>query len=129
MDYAIVKALHQVAVVLSIAGFIARGWGGLLGAGWVRSRLALRLPHVIDTVLLASALWLAWQLRLTPGNAPWLTAKIVGLIIYIALGVVALRPMLPLRLRVVAWFTALLTFAYIVAVAITKQPLAWWAGV
>ena len=39
---------------------------------------AKTLPHLVDTVLLLSALTLAWMLRLTPGNAPWLLAKIVG---------------------------------------------------
>ncbi len=123
MDYALVKAIHQGAVMLSGAGFFARGLAGLLGAAWVRGRLAGTLPHVVDTVLLGSALLLAWTLRLAPGNAPWLTAKIVGLLLYIGLGVVALRPGRPAKVRAVAWVAALATFGWIVAVAITKSPL------
>ena len=122
MDYAAIKAIHQTAVTLSITGFVARGVGSLAGAGWVRGRAARSLPHGVDSVLLLSAIALAWTLRLNPAATPWLMAKIVGLLAYIALGMVALRPALPLPLRAAAWVGALLTFGYIVSVAITKSP-------
>jgi uncharacterized membrane protein SirB2 len=123
MDYFTLKTIHQGAVVLSLAGFIVRGAASLQGAAWVRGRTAKTLPHLVDTVLLVSALLLAWQLRLTPGNAPWLTAKIVGLVIYIGLGVLALRPGRPLAVRASAWIAALVVFGWIVSVALTRNPL------
>jgi uncharacterized membrane protein SirB2 len=122
MDYATVKLIHISAVALSVTGFFARGVGALTNAAWVRSRLARTLPHMVDSVLLLSALTLAWMLRLTPGQAPWLLAKIVGLLIYIALGVLALRPDPPKALRAGTWVFALITVAWIVSVAITKSP-------
>lgn len=122
MDYATVKLIHQGAVVLSIAGFFARGAGSLAGAAWTQGRTARRLPHLVDTVLLASAVALAWQLRLNPLATPWLAAKIGGLLLYIGLGMVALRPRLPWPLRAGCWAGALATVAWIVTVAITKQP-------
>lgn len=121
--YAAIKTLHQTAVLLSFAGFFARGVGSLQGAAWVRSRLARTLPHVVDSVLLASALTLVWWLQLTPATAPWLVAKVAGLLVYIALGVVALRPGRAPALRTAAWVAALATFGYIVSVALTKSPL------
>ena len=122
MDYLAIKAVHQAAVALSLCGFVARGAGALAGAAWVRGRIARSLPHVVDTVLLLSALALVWLVRLNPVNAPWLMAKIVGLVAYIGLGMVALRPGTPRRLRAVAWLAALAVFGYIVSVAITKSP-------
>ena len=122
MEYATLKLVHQTAVVLSISGFAARGIGALAGANWVRSRLARSLPHVVDTVLLASALGLAWLLRLNPVATPWLLAKIVALLLYIALGMVALRPGLSNPLRAAALTGALQCFAQIVAMAIAKSP-------
>ncbi len=121
MDYAALKLVHQSAVALSIGGFFARGWGSLAGAAWVRSRAARTLPHLVDTVLLGSALALAWLLHLNPLSTPWLAAKIIGLLAYIGLGMVALKPGRPLAQRAAAWAAALLCFAQIVAVAITKQ--------
>ena len=60
-------------------------------------------------------------LQLNPLSTPWLAAKIAGLLAYIGLGVVALRPQRPPAQRALAWIAALLCFAQIVAVAITKQ--------
>jgi len=121
VDYLAVKVVHQAAVALSLAGFFARGAGTLAGATWARGRIARSLPHVVDTVLLISAVTLAWIARLNPLATPWLTAKIVGLLVYIALGMAALHPGLPRRTRATAWAAALLVFAYIVSVAITKN--------
>ncbi len=121
MDYAALKLVHQSAVTLSVAGFFARGWGSLSGAAWVRGRAARTLPHLIDTVLLGSAIALAWTLQLNPLSTPWLAAKVAGLLAYIGLGMVALKPGRPRALRAVAWIAALLCFAQIVAVALTKQ--------
>ena len=119
--------MHQTAVALSVTGFFARGLGSLLGAAWVGGRMARTVPHVVDSVLLASALLLAWALRITPTEAPWLLAKIIGLLVYIGLGVVALKPGRPAPVRAAAWIAALVTFGWIVSVAITKQPLGFFA--
>ena len=125
MDYATLKLLHQGSVALSIAGFCARLAGALAGAAWVRGRAARTLPHLVDTVLLLSALALLWTLQLTPWDAPWLAAKIAGLLLYIGLGMLALRPGRSLALRATAWVAALAVVGWIVAVAITKDP---WVG-
>ena len=122
MDYATLKLLHQGAVALSFAGFFARGLGGLAGARWVRGRSARTLPHVVDSVLLLSAIALAWQLRLNPAATPWLLAKTAGLLLYIALGTLALRQGRPRAQRAAAWLAAMGVFAYIVSVAVTKRP-------
>ena len=122
MDYVALKTIHMTAVGLSVTGFFGRGIGTLAGARWVRSRVAKTLPHLVDSVLLLSAIALAWLLRLDPLSTPWLMAKIVGLLVYIVLGMVALRPGRPLPVRATAWALALLTFGYIVSVAITKNP-------
>jgi uncharacterized membrane protein SirB2 len=130
IDYGVLKTVHQSAVVISFAGFVARGVGMLLDAGWIRQRAARTLPHLVDTVLIVSAIWLAWMLRLSPTNAPWIAAKIVGLLAYIALGMVALRFGRTKAVRAAAWVAALLTFAYIVSVAFTKDArgIAAWLG-
>ena len=122
MDYATLKLVHQTTVALSLVGFFVRGVGSLSGARWVRFRVARIVPVLVDTLLLASAIALAWMTRLSPLDAPWLVAKIVALIIYIALGVVALKPEAPLPMRAASWVAALAVFGYIVSVAIAKDP-------
>ncbi len=124
MSYLALKHLHQALVLLSLLGFALRGSARLAGAAWVRSRLVRTAPHIIDTLLLATGLWLAWTLRLTPGAAPWLVAKIIGLIVYIALGVVVMRSQRP-ALRGAAFVAALLVAGWMVSVAITKSAWGW----
>ena len=123
LEYGLLKLIHQTAAALSVTGFFARGLGDFVNARWAGTRTARTLPHLVDTVLLLSALALAFQLRLSPLAAPWLAAKIVGLIVYIVLGMIALGAGRPLRMRAVAWIAALLVFGYIVSVAISKN--AW----
>ena len=128
MDYLTVKLVHQSAVALSVTGFAVRGAAALAGARWVNGRAAKTLPHLVDSVLLLSALMLAWTLRLTPGGAPWLAAKIAGLLAYIALGVMALRPGRSRAVRAAAWVAALVVVGWIVSVAVTKSPLGFLAA-
>ena len=123
MDYAGWKLLHQGALVVSVSGFALRGLASFAGAAWTRGRLSRTLPHIVDTLLLLSALVMAWMLRLSPGAAPWLVAKIAGLLLYIGLGVLALRPGRPLGVRIAAWLAALAVFGWIVSVALSKNPL------
>ena len=122
MDYSLLKLVHESAVAVSFAGFFARGIGMLRNADWVGSRAVKTLPHVVDTVLIVSAVWLAWLLRLSPTGTPWLAAKIVGLLLYIAIGMVAFRFGRTKAVRATAWVAAMLTFGYIVSVAVTKDP-------
>ena len=122
MEYALLKTIHQAAVVISFAGFLVRGVGMLNDAAWLRHRAVKTLPHVVDTILIVSAVWLAWILRLTPANAPWIGAKIIGLLVYIAVGTIALRFGRTKGVRASAWIGAMLVFGYIVSVALTKDP-------
>lgn len=123
MEYQSVKWIHEAAVTLSFLGFFARGIGMLTESAWIRHRAARTWPHVIDTILLLSGVMLAWMLRLSPLETPWLLAKFAGLVAYIGLGTVALRAGRTKRQRAAAWVAALLTFGYIVSVALTKDPL------
>ena len=59
MDYTTIKLIHQSAVTLSFAGFLARGIGMLRDASWIRHRIAKTFPHLVDTVLIVSAIALA----------------------------------------------------------------------
>lgn len=94
----------------------------LLQQRWVKV-----LPHIIDTALLLSAIILAYQLSFSPLSAPWLMAKIIALLVYILLGMIAIKRGKTLKTRLTAWLAALLVFAYIVSVAMTHNPLPWQA--
>lgn len=120
--YPIVKHVHMACAAVTLALFILRGaWmmrgSPLLAARWVRI-----VPHVVDTVLLASAITLAVLIGNAPLTHGWLTAKVIGLVLYIVLGIVALRRGRTRAARIGAFVAALLVFGYIVSVAFTKSP-------
>jgi uncharacterized membrane protein SirB2 len=123
MDYILLKMTHLTCVALSYAGFVLRGiWmirdPRLLERRWVRV-----LPHVVDTALLASAIALAVMLKQYPLSESWLTAKVVALVCYILLGMVALGRGTTRGIRIGAWLAAQGVFFYIVAVALTRNVL------
>ena len=121
--YLALKHFHITCVVLSGAGFALRGAWALAGSPLARARLTRVLPHVVDSCLLLSAIALAWMAGQYPFVHGWLTAKIVGLLAYIGLGTVALKRGKTKILRISALVLAVGVFAYIVAVAITKQAV------
>ena len=93
------------------------------GSPLLETRAVRTFPHVNDTLLLASALWTAAMLGQYPFVNAWLTAKVVGAIAYILLGAVALTYGPTRQIRVLSFLGSLLCFAYVVAVAVTKNPL------
>jgi uncharacterized membrane protein SirB2 len=121
--YLFVKYVHVGCVVLSLAGFAARGALMLRGSPLLQARFVRVAPHVVDTLLLASALWLAWMMQQYPFVHGWLTAKVLGLLAYIILGSIALRRGHTLAVRLAALAGALLAAGYVAAVALTKNPL------
>ncbi len=123
MTYLALKHLHVTCVVLSGLGFSLRGWWMLNDSPRLKTRLARVAPHVIDSVLLGSALVMAWQSSQYPFAQGWLTAKFFGLLAYILCGTMALKRARTRGRRVVFLALALLAYAYIVGVALTRSPL------
>jgi uncharacterized membrane protein SirB2 len=121
--YTLLKYLHVGSVALSGAGFALRGAWMLRGSPMLARRWVRITPHLVDTALLASAIALALMSGQYPPAQGWLTAKVLGLIAYIALGTIALKRGRTRALRLAAFCGALLVFAYIVAVATTKSVL------
>jgi uncharacterized membrane protein SirB2 len=123
MPYIALKHLHVTFVALSGLLFLVRGIWMLRASPNLEQRWARIVPHIVDTLLLASAIGLAVVSHQYPGQMPWLTAKVVGLVAYIVLGTIALKRGRTQGLRTAAFVGALACFAYIVAVAVTKNPL------
>lgn len=119
--YFAIKHLHVTCVVLSATGFLLRGLWMVTGSPLLHHRLTRVLPHIIDSVLLLSAIALAVSIQQYPLSAGWVTAKVLGLLAYIFLGTIALKRGRTMSMRVTAFVAALLVYAWIVSVAITKN--------
>lgn len=122
MGYSLLKQLHLTTIAVTLALFILRGIWMMTAPARLQTRWVRILPHVNDTLLLASGISLAVLLGQYPFVQGWLTAKFFALILYIVLGSYALKRGKTQSLRVTTWIAALLVFAYMVAVALTHSP-------
>lgn len=127
--YLALKHLHVSAVVFSVALFMLRWVWMLMDAPQLQRRWVRIVPHVIDTVLLLSAIGLTLIPHQYPFIHGWLSAKVLALVAYIVLGSIALRYGSTKPIRAVSGVAALVVVGYIVSVALTRNPrgfLALW---
>jgi len=125
MNYLDIKLLHLTCAIASIMVFSGRTWLKLNKSELLRQRWLKILPHCIDATLLGSAITMVVLSQQYPTQQAWLTAKVIALLVYIGLGFVVMRIARNQQQRIGAFVLALLTYAYIVSVAINKTPIPW----
>jgi uncharacterized membrane protein SirB2 len=123
--YESLKLMHIVAATLTIAGFLLRGYWMMRSSTLLDHKVTRVLPHIVDTVFLATGIALILILHLPVLNQPWLLAKLIALVGYVLFGAIALRRGRSRQTRVMAFLLALATFAYIVGAALYKSPASW----
>lgn len=124
IDHALIKLIHISCVALSLAGFTLRSGLMLIRSPLLRRRWMRTIPHLVDSILFFSGLWMAWNLHQYPGTTPWLTAKLTALIAYVIFGAMALRGRTRRR-RYLSLLAAYGCFFYMVSVALTRNPFPW----
>lgn len=122
-SYLLLRYLHVLLALGSVLLFVVRGIPLVFFEYPVRQRWLRVLPHINDTCLLLSGLGLmVWSAQYPPVHA-WLTLKLVLLVVYILLGIAAFRVRRPGILRPGLFVAALGVFCWIIAIALTRQPL------
>ena len=121
--YQLLLSSHVVAAVASLGLFIARGILMYRGSPLIANRALKVVPRAVDTVLLATAVVLMLFISQYPFTDHWLTVKLLGLVVYIILGAVALGRGRTQQARMGAFAGGVLVFCYLYAVAITRDPL------
>ncbi|WP_250476724.1 MULTISPECIES: SirB2 family protein [unclassified Caballeronia] len=116
------RALHMIFAGVSIAGFVLRWIWMLTNSRLLTTRATKILPHIVDTLLLASAIALVAIIGFS-ANAAWLGAKIAGLVVYVVLGTFALKRGRTKGARAVYGVLAIIVFAFIASVARSHDPL------
>jgi uncharacterized membrane protein SirB2 len=124
-SYLLIKTVHLSCVAAAFLLFAGRGAWMLSHPGQARPKWTRIVPHIVDSVLLASAIGLVLMSGQYPGELSWLNAKITALLIYIGLGMVAFRFACTPAGRMYAWLAGMVVFLYIVLVALTRSP---WPG-
>ncbi len=120
--YMAYKHFHLLMVVLSVSFLLVRFAMSLKPAAVLQTKFFKIAPHVIDTLLLLSAVMLMLTLQQDPFVNPWLTEKFLAVLAYIALGVMAFKGRTA-PIRWICFLGALGWLGLVLRVAITKQPV------
>ena len=91
MQYLFVKYSHQIFVTITILVFNIRFFLLWRHPDKPLAGIWKALPHLNDTMLLFTGLWLMKITHFSPFNPPWLGSKILLLLVYIGLGLVMMR--------------------------------------
>ncbi len=121
--YVGLKHLHTTIVALSLVMFLLRGAWLMYGSALANNRGVKIATHAINGLLLVSAFgvaWVGWNYPVVMHG--WITAKIIGLLVYIGFGIVAFKGRDDKAVRLDAFLVAIGAYAYIVLVALTKSP-------
>jgi uncharacterized membrane protein SirB2 len=120
--YMALKHTHLLLVAISLSLLMLRFGLSLRGSDLLQRKFLKIAPHVVDTLLLLSAIGLMLTIQQYPFVTPWLNEKLIGVMAYIALGVMAFKGRTT-TLRVVAFVGALGWLVLVAKVAITKTPV------
>ena len=126
--YLLLRNVHIGCAGLTIALFVLRGALMLAESPRLNGPLLRYLPHVVDTVLLTTALMLTTVICQYPFSTGWLTVKVVVLVAYVVLGSIALKRGRTRAVRVTAFVAALATIGFLVTVARAHHPLGVFAA-
>lgn len=118
-----IKLIHMSTAFISISFFLVRGFWVFNHSDMMNKKWVKIAPHVNDTILLVSAIILAVGLQQYPFTHDWLTAKFIALLVYIVLGMFALKRAKEMKNKIVFFVLALLMFGYIVGVALTRTAV------
>ncbi|WP_438951910.1 SirB2 family protein [Porticoccus sp.] len=120
--YLILKNTHVALALLNITLFVVRAVWSVNASPQLQQTWARIVPHIIDTLLLASAVYLMIASQQYPFADNWLTAKLVALLVYIGLGTCAIKRGRTAGSRLLFSLMSVTVFCYIFAVAVTHSP-------
>lgn len=112
----IIKYTHVTLVILTFISFGIRAYWMVAGSDLLQKKAVKIVPHIIDTLLLLSGLTIAIMYYGAFYQQPWLMFKLLGVVIYIVLGSIALKYGKTRKIRVAAVFGAWAVFFYIIVI-------------
>jgi uncharacterized membrane protein SirB2 len=113
------KHLHLLFIALSLASFLGRVALTKFRPEMMQLKWVNIAPHAINGVVILTGISLVFQGHWLDSEFGWIVAKIVALLGYVGLGIMALK--CADEKRWYAFGGALLMFAYIAKVAVTKS--------
>ncbi|WP_417683065.1 SirB2 family protein [Pseudidiomarina aquimaris] len=122
IPYIALKHLHVTFVAISVLLFVLRFFWRSIDAKVAQQKWVKIVPHVIDTFLLLTIVGLLLHWGQWPWETPWLLNKLLGLVGYIAFGLVAMKAQTA-TFRFGGFIIALGWIGFLFHVAFSKQAL------
>jgi len=125
--FLILKTIHMCCALISFTGFLFRAYLMVNDSKWLNHKIVLVTPHLVDTVFLLSGFSMAFVLNMGLFAQGWLTLKIFLLMFYLLFVGIALNRGKTKSIRIGSFFLAIVTFVYIVGIAVNKTGISWFA--
>ena len=121
--YTAFKHLHLTAIALSLLFLILQVVAQVMDSKMKDAKWLKVLPHIINTVLIITAVGLCVTSAQYPFVHDWVTSKLIGLVAYVLLAIVAVKWARTNAMRVFALIGAVAWLVLTGKVAISKAPL------
>ncbi|MDG2175681.1 MAG: SirB2 family protein [Gammaproteobacteria bacterium] len=121
------KTIHMCCALISFTGFLFRAYLMVIDSKLLNHKYILVTPHLIDTLFLLSGFSMAFVLNMGLFAQGWLSMKILLLMFYLLFVGIALNRGKTKSVRVVSFFLAVMTFLFIVGIAVNKTGISWFA--
>jgi len=116
--YAGLKHSHMLFIMISIILFQLRFFLKTFNKPLIKPLKII--PHINDTLLLLTGVFLAYQASINPLDNTWLLAKIIALFLYVGFGVAALKST-GVKSKL-SYVIATILFVFMALTAVKKQP-------
>jgi uncharacterized membrane protein SirB2 len=121
--YPEIKLVHVTAAITSGSLFLLRGIAANWGGSWAMARPVRYLSYSIDIVLLSAGLLLLTILPSAVYSNGWLALKLALLVVYIGLGMLALKRGRTANIRRGCFLAAIAVYLCVFLIARTHDPL------
>ncbi len=103
--------IHLVIGALALVVFVVRGIMMLAGSTAVNSRGMLSIAAVFTIIIFASGVYMGFVAKLSFADG-FMLSKIIGLLLFVAFGVIALKQGLSKPVASILWLLGLCSFIY-----------------
>jgi uncharacterized membrane protein SirB2 len=110
------------AIAISVVLFFLRFYWLQRSSGMLQKKWVKVVPHIVDTVLLSSAAVLCFLIAQYPFVHGWITEKFIAVILYIVMGLIALKLGKTKRVQWIAFVGGIFWLMLIGKLAVLKQP-------
>jgi uncharacterized membrane protein SirB2 len=121
--YTGIKHFHLLLIGLSVGLFLIRFILSEMKSPILQKKWLKILPHLVDTLLIVSAVTLCVLIEQYPFVNAWVTEKLLALLLYVFMVTLALKMARTVFMKYIGLLGAISWVAFAGMVAVSKQPI------